>query len=110
MLFCRENDKDFIQGQMINISSTHAAFTCDPRFNPDPKDVLVVQINVPKFISKDNYEKRDYTRFCTIFRLGKMDLSLNLIVVKFTAPLPFRPGEQKFLNQAILEDSSATSK
>ena len=104
MSFCRENDKDFIQGQMVNISSNHAAFTCDPRFNPDSKDVLVVQISMPKFTSKDKFEKRDYTRFCTIFRVDQMDPLLKLIVVKFTAPLAFRPGEQKFLNQTALEN------
>ena len=104
MQFCRENDKDFIQGQMVNISSNYAAFTCDPRFNPDSKDVLVVQISVPKFTSKDNYEEKKFVRFCRIFLLGKMDLSLNLIVVKFTVPLPFKPGEQRFLNQTVLEN------
>ena len=103
MQFCREKDKDFIQGQMVDVSRTHAAFTCNPQFNPDSKDVLVVKITVPEYTSKDKFEKRDYIRFCTLFRVDQMSPLLKLIVVKFTAPLPFRPGEQKFGNQAVLE-------
>ncbi len=104
MQFCRENDKDFIQGQMVDVSSNHAAFTCNPQFNPDSKDVLVVKITVPEYTSKDKFEKRDYTRFCTLFRVDQMSPLLKLIVVKFTAPLPFKPGEQIFLNQTVLEN------
>ena len=104
MQFCRENDKDFIQGQMVDVSSTHAAFTCNPQFNPDSKDVLVIKITVPEYTSKDKFEKRDYTCFCTLFRVDQMSPLLKLIVVKFTAPLPFKPGEQRFLNQTVLEN------
>ena len=104
MSFCRENDKEFTQGQMVDISSTHAAFTCNENFNPTSKDVIVVRISVPKYTSKDKFEAKDFTRFCTVFRVDQMSPLLKLVVVKFTAPLPFKPGEQKFGNEAVLEN------
>ena len=103
MWFCLENDKEFIQGQMVDVSSTHAAFTCNSQFSPEAKDVIVARISVPEYISEDEFESKDFTRFCTVFRADYMNPLLKLIVVKFTAPLPFKPGEQKIANQKVLE-------
>jgi len=103
MWFCRENDAEFLQGQMVDVSSTHAAFTCNSQFCPEAKDILVTRISVPEYMSEDEFEAKDFTRFCTVFRVDQMNPLLKLIVVKFTAPLPFKPGEQKNANQAVLE-------
>ena len=103
MWFCRENDKEFVQGQMVDVSSTHAAFTYNSQFCPEAKEVLVARVNVPEYTSEDEFEVKDFTRFCTVFRVDRMNPLLRLIVVKFTAPLPFKPGEQEIASQAALE-------
>ena len=107
MQFCQENDKKFIGGQMVDVSSTHAAFTCDPQFNLNARAILVVKISVPEYTSKDKFRAKDFTRFGTLFRVDLINPTLKLIVVKFTTPLSFKPGEQKFLNPAVLKSSQA---
>ena len=94
---------EFTQGQMVDVSSTHAAFTFNSEVCPDDDDILVIRFSVPKFTSEDKYDIEDFTRSAAIYRVDQMDKLLKLIVVKFTEPLPFKPGEQEFVNKAILE-------
>ena len=54
---------------MVDTSSTHAAFTCNSQFCPDEKEVLVARVSVPKYISEDEFEVKDFTRFARCFEL-----------------------------------------
>ena len=103
MWFCKEYDSEFIQGQMAEISSTHMTFTCYSDSCPDAKDILLVKISVPKYMPDDEFEIKNFNHYCKVSRVDHINPFLRQIVVEFTIPLPFKPGEQKVTNQSALE-------
>ncbi len=83
------------QGQMIDISSRGAAFTCYKDGScPDPGQEITARFSVPRYGPDDSFDMADFTRDGHVCRVEDVNSSLRRVAVQFAEPLPFKPGEQ----------------
>jgi len=83
------------QGQMVDVSSKAAAFTCYaddgcPHLGQD----ITARFSVPQYGPDDSFDMANFTRSGHVYRVDQVNPFLRRIVVQFAEPLPFKPGEQ----------------
>lgn len=93
--FAEDFDGLLKQGQMIDVSSNGAAFTC---FN-DHEHVycgqqLTARFSIPRFAPGDAFDMEDYVRKGWVCRVDQVNRFLRRVAIQFAEPLPFKPGEQ----------------
>ena len=92
--FAENQNCDLSQGQMVDISSKAAAFNyysdCGCRYVGQP---IISRFSVPRYGQDESFDLANFTRTGQISRIDKINPFMNRIVVKFSEPLPFKPGE-----------------
>ena len=107
--FAEDFNRTLSQGQMIDISSKAAAFTCYADENcPYPGHQITARFSVPRFSTGESFDIANFTR---IARICQVDIDavnpfLRRIVIQFTEPLPFKPGEQTNPSQQASSSSN----
>ncbi len=93
--FAENIEGELSQGQMVDLSSRGAAFTCyaDERC-PRPGQYVTARFSVPQYGADDSFDMVDVIRAGHVCRVEGVNSALRRIAVQFTEPLPFRPGEQ----------------
>lgn len=83
------------QGQMVDVSSNAAGFTC-PADDTCPYlgQHVTARFSVPRFGRDDSFEMANFTRSGHVCRVDDVNAFLRRVAVQFAEPLPFRPGEQ----------------
>jgi len=93
--FAEDFNGTLSQGQMVDISSIGAAFTCHADNScPYLGQHITARFSVPRFGPDDSFDMADFTRSGHISRVDEVSSFLRRVVVHFGEPLPFRPGEQ----------------
>ena len=93
--FAEDFNEALSQGQMVDISSSGAAFTCHADNScPYLGQHITARFSVPRFGPDDSFDMADFTRSGHISRIDEVNSFLRRVVVYFAEPLPFRPGEQ----------------
>ena len=93
--FAEDFDDALTQGQMVDISSTGAAFTCHAGEHcPHPGQHITTRFSVPCFGPEDSFDMANFTRSAHICRVDNVNKFLHRVAVQFAKPLPFKPGEQ----------------
>lgn len=93
--FAEDFDEILLQGQMVDVSSTAAAFTCYPDQNcPYLGQPITARFSVPCFSSDSSFNLANFTRSGSVRRVDKVSNFLSQIAIQFAEPLPFKPGEQ----------------
>ena len=88
-------DEALAQGQMVDISSRGAAFTCYANNDcPYPGQHLTARFSVPQYGPDDSFDMANFTRSAQVCRVQDVNSFLRRIAVQFSEPLPFKPGEQ----------------
>ena len=83
------------QGQMLDISSRAAAFTCRADDTcPYLGQEITARFSVPRFGPDESFDMANFTRSGHICRIDDLNSFLRRVAVQFTEPLPFKPGEQ----------------
>jgi hypothetical protein len=83
------------QGQMVDVSSGGAAFTCFADGGcPNPGQQITARFSVPHYLPDESFDTADYVRSGSICRIDNLPNGLRRIAIRFWEPLPFRPGEQ----------------
>jgi hypothetical protein len=102
--FAEDANGELCQGQMSDISSRAAAFTCyaDQRC-PYPGQYVAARFSVPRYGQDGSFDMVDFVRCGHVYRVDTVNSALRRIAMHFAEPLPFRPGEQ----QTGLETESA---
>ena len=92
------------QGQLTDISSGGAAFTCyaDEKC-PYVGQSLTARFSVPRFDSDDSFDLANYTRTGKVLRVDETNGYVRRVALQFRDPLPFKPGEQ-FEEEAETQD------
>ena len=94
--FAEDVDRTLLQGQMVDISSKAAAFTCHAGDDcPNDGQQITARFSVPYYGSDDSFDMANFTRSGYVFRIDNVNSFLRRIVVQFAEPLPFKPGEQE---------------
>ncbi len=93
--FAENIDGELSQGQMIDLSSRGAAFTCyaDERC-PRAGQHVTARFSIPQYGPDDSFNMVDFIRSAHVCRVEGVNSALRRIAIQFTEPLPFRPGEQ----------------
>jgi hypothetical protein len=93
--FAENFDDTLSQGQMVDVSSRGAAFTCHANNDcPYPGQHITARFSVPQYGSDDSFDMANFTRSAHVCRVQDVNSFLRKIAVQFAEPLPFKPGEQ----------------
>jgi hypothetical protein len=94
-------NEQVVQGQMIDVSSQAAAFTCCDDFFPYEDQWVTARFSVPHYGEDQSFHMTDYIRTGHIARIERGSDHMNRVVMQFHQPLDFKPGEQQVeLHQA----------
>lgn len=108
--FAEDVNTTLSQGQMVDISSHAAAFTCYASNGcPNYGQHLTARFSVPRYGEEGSFDMANFTRSGYVYRIDNVNSFLRRIVVQFAEPLPFRPGEQETNEsetQQILESAT----
>lgn len=93
--FAQDVNGDLSQGQMIDLSSRGAAFTCyaDDRC-PCPGQHLTARFSIPQYGRDNSFDMVDFIRAGRVCRVDGVNNALRRVAIQFSEPLPLRPGEQ----------------
>jgi len=93
--YARDFGEALCMGQMVDVSSNYAAFTCRADENcPYPGQQVRAMFSVPRFGRSSNYDMASYNRQGQIYRIDKVNEFIKKVVIQFAKPLYFKPGEQ----------------
>jgi hypothetical protein len=106
--FTEDFNESLSQGQMVDISSTAAAFTCHAyECCPYVGQHLTARFSVPRFQPGEAFDMENFTRSGRIYRVDDINQFSQRVVVQFAKPLPFKPGEQADSESATQERLAA---
>ena len=93
--FAQDINGDLAQGQMVDISSRGASFTCRADDAcPYLGQQITARFSVPRYGEDDSFDMANFTRSANICRVDQVSSFLRRIAIQFGQPLPFKPGEQ----------------
>ena len=94
--FAEDHNQTFSQGQMVDISSRAAAFTCYADENcPYHGQNITARFSVPRLGPDESFDMESFVRTGHICRVDQVSGFVRRIAIQFAEPLPFKPGEQK---------------
>ena len=97
--FAEDFSDSLSQGQMVDVSSSGAAFSCyADETCPYLGQQLTTRFSVPRFDQADSFDMASFTRSAYICRVDNINSFLRRVAVQFAEPLPFKPGEQADTN------------
>jgi hypothetical protein len=93
--FAEDFNGELAQGQMVDISSRGAAFTCYTHEScPCLGERITARFSVPRFGDNDSFDMKDFVRNANICRIEQVNDFVHRVAVQFAESLPFKPGEQ----------------
>jgi len=93
--FAENIDHALTQGQMVDVSSKGAAFTCYAQDGcPYPGQHIAARFSVPQYGPDDSFNMANFTRWGYVCRVDNVNSFLRRVAIQFGDPLPFKPGEQ----------------
>lgn len=81
------------QGQMVDVSSNGAAFTCYADKCPYEGQQITTRFSVPRHGSSDPFDLENFVRTGKICRIEDAGPFVKRVAIQFAEPLPFKPGE-----------------
>lgn len=109
--FAENFDRTLTQGQMVDISSRAASFTCYADGGcPYLGQQITARFSVPRYGPDDSFDMANFTRSGHVCRVDDVNNYLRRVAVQFAEPLPFKPGEQSSSEsdaQQTLESATA---
>ena len=106
--FAEDFNGELSQGQMLDISSKGAAFTCHNDGScPYLGQHITARFSIPQFGPDESFDMANFTRSGRICRVNDINQFSRLIALQFASPLPFRPGEQADSESSIQQELSA---
>ncbi len=103
--FAEDFDAILAQGQMVDISSGGAAFTCYTQECPNEGQAITARFSIPQYGHDDAFDMSNFIRTGQVCRVEELNPFLRRVAVKFAQPLPFKPGEQE-PQRAVAEDDA----
>jgi hypothetical protein len=83
------------QGQMVDVSSSGAAFTCYSHEEcPFTGQQITARFSIPRFGPDDSFDLAGFVRTGSVCRVDEVNPFVRRVAVRFAEPLPFKPGEQ----------------
>jgi hypothetical protein len=93
--FAEDFTNDLSQGQMVDISSGGAAFTCLAEESPYPGQYITTRFSVPRYGQDNTFNMESHIRNGFVCRVDHINGYMRKIAIQFSQPLTFKPGEQE---------------
>jgi len=93
--FAEDFDEILTQGQMVDVSSGGAAFTCYADHCPSTGEHITARFSVPRFEDADSYDLANFIRDGRICRIDELGPYVRRVAIEFAEPLPFQPAANK---------------
>ena len=81
--------------EMVDISSSGAAFTCFADDSPYQGQYITTRFSVPHYAKDNSFDLENHIRSGFVSRVENISAYTRKIAIQFAQPLPFNPGEQK---------------
>ncbi len=93
--FAEECNDLLSQGQMVDISSNGASFTCYSDKCPDSGKKITTRFSVPRYDveNTESFDLANFIREGKICRIDEVSAFVKRVAVQFEESLPFKPGE-----------------
>lgn len=91
--FAEDFDDILTQGQMVDVSSGGASFTCYADRCPANGEHITARFSVPKYEDNDSFDLSNFIRDGRVCRIDELGPYVRRIAVQFSDPLPFNPAE-----------------
>lgn len=101
--FAEDFTENLSQGQMVDISSSGAAFTCLAQESPYQGQYITTRFSVPRYNSDDSFDMESHIRNGFVRRVDQINGYMRKIAIQFSEPLMFKPGEQNTMAQELEE-------
>ncbi len=92
--FAEDFDDILTQGQMVDLSSSGAAFTCYADRCPGHGEHITARFSVPASETADSFDLKNFIRDGKICRIDELGPHIRRVAFQFCEPLPFKPAEQ----------------
>jgi len=93
--FAEDFNGTLSQGQMVDISSGAAAFTCYADEScPYAGQDITARFSIPRLGPDESFDMESFTRTGHICRVDEVNRFVRRVAIQFAEPLPFKPGEQ----------------
>jgi len=93
--FAEDFNDTLSQGQMVDVSSAGAAFTCQAdESSLYPGQHITARFSIPCFGPDESFDMANFIRSGRICRIDNVNDFSRRVAVQFAEPLPFKPGEQ----------------
>lgn len=109
--FAEDYCHDLSQGQMIDISSQGAAFTCYADKCPHNGEEITARFSVPSHAPGSEFDLENFIRKGYVCRIEELNSYVRKVAIQFAEPLPFKPGEiedddmrENYNDEQILEE------
>ncbi|MFC1780965.1 hypothetical protein ACFLZ8_01700 [Planctomycetota bacterium] len=103
--FAKDSNEINIHGQAVDINSRGLSFLCHADNNcPISGQLISLSFGVPYFNDSNSFDTVLFNRQGYIFRVNKLNKHICQVIVSFSEPLFFRPGEQE------ISESEATQR
>ena len=103
--FADDNDAEIRQGQMADVSSQGAAFTCYTSEGcPSPGQQMTARFSIPRHGEDGSFDMVDVVRSGSVHRVDFVNDMLRRVAICFAEPLPFHPADQAIGVCEPLED------
>jgi len=96
--FAEDFTDKLFQGQMVDISSGGAAFTCMADESPYQGQYITTRFSVPHYGEDNEFNLESHIRNGFVCRVDHISSHMRKIAIQFAQPLSFRPGEQPTVN------------
>ena len=104
-----ENFNDVLaQGQMVDVSSGGAAFTCYADKCPNAGESITARFSVPRHDASDPFDLENFIRQGHICRVDELSPFVRRVAVQFAEPLPVKPAETT-QHDSILDEELQTA-
>ena len=94
--FAKDFDQQLHQGQMVDVSSSGAAFICHSGEScPQVGKLITTRFSVPRIGQDQSLDTADFVRTGKVCRIDDVNMLLRCVAIQFAEPLNFKPGEQR---------------
>ena len=92
--FAEDFDDILTQGQMIDVSSGGAAFTCYADRCPSHGEHITARFSIPKADQTEAFNLKNFIREGKICRIDELGPYIRRVAIQFSDPLPFQPAKE----------------
>lgn len=101
--FAEDFNDVLAQGQMVDISSGGAAFTCYSDTSPSQGQYITTRFSVPHYEKDESFDLENCIRSGFVCRVEDINPYMKKVALQFAESLDFRPGEQQEEKQFTAE-------